>query len=282
MWEDPGNVNGGKWIITLRTSNPALLDRSWLWLAMALIGETLDDLDDVTGAVVSTRAKGDRIALWIRDKSDVNLVNKIGQRLVALLELEREPGVSLEFTANMLGDVGNSSSGSLRSSLCQDSPSKYLAFSNPVASLPHGVGLTPHQKGFGRPHQPPQTSHMSNTSALQQAQQQSLHATLPGSPIQMHGTLGAHLRLHNSPSKGSASSNSISSLVRSPSTSGAMGRRGSQDPEAGSISGLGFSIGFGGPIGRTNSPSPAPKALRGGVATGPELGLMNRAKVGSS
>jgi translation initiation factor 4E len=78
MWEDAANQNGGKWIITLKGTNTALLDRSWMWLVLALIGEELDDNDDVTGAVVSTRSKGDRIALWIRNKNDVDLVNKIG------------------------------------------------------------------------------------------------------------------------------------------------------------------------------------------------------------
>jgi hypothetical protein len=119
MWEDPANKNGGKWLITLKGTNTALLDRSWMWLVLALIGEELDDNDDVTGAVVSTRSKGDRIALWIRNKSDVDLVNKIGKKFVMLLDLEKEPGVSLEFSPNSLDDSSR-----------RGGPSRYISFNN--------------------------------------------------------------------------------------------------------------------------------------------------------
>ena len=51
MWEDPANANGGKWVLTMK-SNPMLLDRCWSWLAMALVGEELDEKDEVCGAGV--------------------------------------------------------------------------------------------------------------------------------------------------------------------------------------------------------------------------------------
>ncbi|KAG8739075.1 hypothetical protein FRC10_006152 [Ceratobasidium sp. 414] len=102
MWEDPANANGGKWVITMR-NNPVLLDRCWSWLAMGLIGQELDDRDDIIcGAVVSLRSKIDRIQLWIRQKDDVERVNAVGKRLVKLLDLEKEPGVQLEFQARLL------------------------------------------------------------------------------------------------------------------------------------------------------------------------------------
>ncbi|KAG8716866.1 hypothetical protein FRC08_008658 [Ceratobasidium sp. 394] len=100
MWEDPANANGGKWVITMR-NNPVLLDRCWSWLAMGLVGQELDDKDDIIcGAVVSLRSKIDRIQLWIRQKDDVERVNAVGKRLVKLLDLEKEPGIQLEFQFN--------------------------------------------------------------------------------------------------------------------------------------------------------------------------------------
>ncbi|KAG9125949.1 hypothetical protein FRC07_005476 [Ceratobasidium sp. 392] len=100
MWEDPANANGGKWVITMR-NNPVLLDRCWSWLAMGLVGQELDDKDEIIcGAVVSLRSKIDRIQLWIRQKDDVERVNAVGKRLVKLLDLEKEPGVQLEFQFN--------------------------------------------------------------------------------------------------------------------------------------------------------------------------------------
>ncbi|CAE6457682.1 unnamed protein product [Rhizoctonia solani] len=100
MWEDPANANGGKWVVTMR-NNPALLDRCWSWLAMGLVGQELDDREDmICGAVVSLRSRIDRIQLWIRQKDDVERVNAIGKKLVKLLDLDREPGIQLEFQFN--------------------------------------------------------------------------------------------------------------------------------------------------------------------------------------
>lgn len=109
MWEDPANAQGGRWVITLRdrgqsagsrAAHEALVDRSWMWLVLALIGETLDDDDIVTGAVCSLRGKGDRIALWMRCKEPVDQINRLGQKLMRLLELENEPSAQLEFGVN--------------------------------------------------------------------------------------------------------------------------------------------------------------------------------------
>jgi len=96
MWEDEANANGGKWVLTMK-SNPQLLDRCWSWLTMALVGEELDEKDEICGAVVSLRTKLDRIQLWTRSKDDVERINSIGKRIVKLLDVGNEPGVGLEF-----------------------------------------------------------------------------------------------------------------------------------------------------------------------------------------
>lgn len=100
MWEDPRNAKGGKWTITFRQRNPALVDRSWLWLVLGLIGEEMDGEDETCGAVCSVKPRGDRISLWVRDMSGVETVNKIGKKLIALLEIAKEPGVLLEFSSH--------------------------------------------------------------------------------------------------------------------------------------------------------------------------------------
>ncbi|TKY88509.1 hypothetical protein EX895_002497 [Sporisorium graminicola] len=101
MWEDPRNADGGKWVITFRQRNAALVDRSWLWLVLGLIGEELDGADECCGAVCSVKPRGDRIALWIKKGvSGVDGCNRVGRRLVELLELEREPGVLVEFSSH--------------------------------------------------------------------------------------------------------------------------------------------------------------------------------------
>jgi translation initiation factor 4E len=96
MWEDEANANGGKWVLTMK-NNPALLDQCWQWLTMALVGEELDEGDEICGAVVSLRSKVDRIQLWTRSKEDVEKVNGIGRKLVKLLDVSEADGIGLEF-----------------------------------------------------------------------------------------------------------------------------------------------------------------------------------------
>ncbi|EJF63604.1 translation initiation factor eIF4e, partial [Dichomitus squalens LYAD-421 SS1] len=99
MWEDEANANGGKWVLTMK-NNPQLLDRCWSWLAMALVGEDLDEGDEICGAVVSLRSKVDRIQLWTRTKEDVEKINGIARKMVKLLDVSETDGIGLEFQYN--------------------------------------------------------------------------------------------------------------------------------------------------------------------------------------
>ncbi|KAI0052029.1 translation initiation factor eIF4e [Auriscalpium vulgare] len=99
MWEDEANASGGKWVLTMK-NNPTLLDQSWQWLTMALVGEELDEGDEICGAVVSLRSKVDRIQLWTRSKDDVEKMNGIGRKLVKLLDVSEADSIGLEFQYN--------------------------------------------------------------------------------------------------------------------------------------------------------------------------------------
>ncbi|TFK70121.1 translation initiation factor eIF4e [Pluteus cervinus] len=99
MWEDEANANGGKWVLTMK-NNPILLDRCWSFLAMALVGEDLEEGDEICGAVVSLRSKVDRIQLWTRSKEDVEKLNGIGKKLVKTLDVSEADGIGLEFQYN--------------------------------------------------------------------------------------------------------------------------------------------------------------------------------------
>ena len=96
MWEDEANAKGGKWVLTMK-NNPQLLDRCWSWLAMALVGEDLDEGDEICGAVVSLRSKVDRIQLWTRSKEDVEKINGIARKMVKLLDVSEADSIGLEF-----------------------------------------------------------------------------------------------------------------------------------------------------------------------------------------
>ncbi|KAK9963275.1 hypothetical protein ABG768_006474 [Culter alburnus] len=81
MWEDERNKRGGRWLITLsKQQRRADLDRFWLETLLCLVGEAFDDhSDDVCGAVVNVRTKGDKIAIWTTDYENKDAVVHIGR-----------------------------------------------------------------------------------------------------------------------------------------------------------------------------------------------------------
>lgn len=89
MWEDPVNKEGGKFVLTMpkKDSKSGRCDEWWLYTVLAIIGETLDqDGNEICGAVVSIRAKQDRIALWLRS-NDKTRCSYIGARWKKCLEM---------------------------------------------------------------------------------------------------------------------------------------------------------------------------------------------------
>uniref|UniRef100_A0A914ZW85 eIF-4F 25 kDa subunit n=2 Tax=Parascaris univalens TaxID=6257 RepID=A0A914ZW85_PARUN len=105
MWEDENNVKGGRWLIVVdRQRRSQLLDRYWLELLMAIIGEQFEDYGDhVCGAAVNIRQRGDKVSLWTKDfsKDDANL--RIGQILKAKLNIpDSDP---MRYEAHMDGYV---------------------------------------------------------------------------------------------------------------------------------------------------------------------------------
>ncbi|KAK9451166.1 translation initiation factor eIF 4e-like domain-containing protein [Limtongia smithiae] len=65
IWEDPTNMNGGKWILKLKKGTGSV---HWESLLLAIIGGEFGEslADEVVGAVISIRREGDIISLWNR------------------------------------------------------------------------------------------------------------------------------------------------------------------------------------------------------------------------
>ncbi|XP_061156531.1 eukaryotic translation initiation factor 4eb [Syngnathus typhle] len=81
MWEDEKNKRGGRWLITLNKQQRRFdLDRFWLETLLCLVGEAFDDYsDEVCGAVVNIRTKGDKIAVWTSDSENRDAITQIGR-----------------------------------------------------------------------------------------------------------------------------------------------------------------------------------------------------------
>lgn len=106
MWEDERNRRGGRWLITLsKQQRKSDLDQFWLETVrsgfgffqikktfvginvktvvflqlLCLVGEAFDDFsEDVCGAVINVRAKGDKVAIWTTNYENKEAVTHIG------------------------------------------------------------------------------------------------------------------------------------------------------------------------------------------------------------
>jgi len=85
-WEDPSNAKGGKWTLII-SKTKGVLDRLWLWMLLACVGEALEDEDQICGAVVNVRRGQDKLCIWTRDADNKDACMKIGQMLKKVLEL---------------------------------------------------------------------------------------------------------------------------------------------------------------------------------------------------
>jgi len=92
MWEDEHNRRGGKWIVVFPKGRKDSLDEYWLFLLLAMIGESFHDIDEVCGAVVSVRKNQSKLALWTRNASSEaqESVMKIGITLRQVLQLDEK------------------------------------------------------------------------------------------------------------------------------------------------------------------------------------------------
>ena len=76
-WEDLANIAGGRWVARREHKQS---DDVWLNLLLFLIGEHADLKGGlVTGAVVSVRKAGDRLALWISKADNLETVVKVNE-----------------------------------------------------------------------------------------------------------------------------------------------------------------------------------------------------------
>ncbi|GJQ86534.1 eIF-4E [Trypoxylus dichotomus] len=91
MWEDDANIRGGRWLINLEKKQRGNdLDRFWLDVILCLIGEAFENSDEVCGAVVNIRGKGDKIGVWTSDAMHSGAILEIGKKLKERLRITQK------------------------------------------------------------------------------------------------------------------------------------------------------------------------------------------------
>lgn len=83
MWEDPGNKDGGRWLINIPGNvSDKDLDRYWLETLLCLIGEAFEEAaKDVCGAVINIGPKISKLGVWTANVHDGKSILKIGRVL---------------------------------------------------------------------------------------------------------------------------------------------------------------------------------------------------------
>lgn len=89
MWEDPQNLDGGRWVLNLDKKYHGSLDTYWLNALLALIGDQfMDESQYINGLWVNVRPRADKISLWTSNAKNADVQYKIGRKFKDILELK--------------------------------------------------------------------------------------------------------------------------------------------------------------------------------------------------
>ncbi|KAG1696681.1 Eukaryotic translation initiation factor 4E [Nymphon striatum] len=104
MWEDDRNKKGGRWLINLTKAQRSRdLDNFWLETLLCLIGETFEDVsDDICGAVVNVRIKGDKIGVWTNNAEFHDNIIRVGKKLKEVLQIPQKVTLGYEVHADTM------------------------------------------------------------------------------------------------------------------------------------------------------------------------------------
>eukprot|EP01026_Neomeris_dumetosa_P077543 TRINITY_DN8373_c0_g1_i1.p3 TRINITY_DN8373_c0_g1~~TRINITY_DN8373_c0_g1_i1.p3 ORF type:complete len:232 (+),score=30.90 TRINITY_DN8373_c0_g1_i1:88-783(+) len=81
-WEDPVNEDGGSWLLQVPPKEGKnLLDKWWLDILLALIGEQFAEAGEICGVSANVRGRNDRITLWTKNAANEAAQISIGNQL---------------------------------------------------------------------------------------------------------------------------------------------------------------------------------------------------------
>lgn len=99
-WEDPVCADGGNWTMNFSKGKS---DTSWLYTLLAMIGHQFDHEEEICGAVVSVRNKGDKIALWTKNAANETAQVSIGKQWKEFLDYNSSIGFTFHVDSMRLG-----------------------------------------------------------------------------------------------------------------------------------------------------------------------------------
>ncbi|KAJ1733700.1 hypothetical protein LPJ61_001434 [Coemansia biformis] len=104
VWEDPENINGGKWMIRVKKG---LASRLWEKLAMAAVGNVFGVDDEICGIVLSIRNSEDIISLWNKTALDTKSTLHIRDTMKLIMGLPADCAIEYKAHNDSLRDNSN-------------------------------------------------------------------------------------------------------------------------------------------------------------------------------
>ncbi|KAL8587793.1 translation initiation factor eIF4E [Nucella lapillus] len=110
MWEDEQNKKGGRWLVNMNKSQRHNdLDNVWQEILLCLIGEAFEEQsDEICGAVVNVRNKGDKLGIWTRDFNRQDVILKIGRTLKERLNMPKNCIMGYQAHTDTISKTGSS------------------------------------------------------------------------------------------------------------------------------------------------------------------------------
>ena len=88
LWEDPSNLDGGKWVVLDKGRAGHLGIAEWLTTATAVLRGELGYTDDILGVCFSIRSWGCMWAVWNRNATNKTEIEEVAKKIQALFTIE--------------------------------------------------------------------------------------------------------------------------------------------------------------------------------------------------
>eukprot|EP00300_Choanocystis_sp_HF-7_P027442 c32551_g1_i1.p1 GENE.c32551_g1_i1~~c32551_g1_i1.p1 ORF type:complete len:792 (+),score=109.86 c32551_g1_i1:103-2478(+) len=98
LWEDPANVNGGRYVVSIDSNDLEVVKFVWAELVLSLVGDQLTHGDDICGIVLQMRPSRTSIAVWNSNSARPDIVAKTTEEIVHFGNLP--PGGTVAYQVN--------------------------------------------------------------------------------------------------------------------------------------------------------------------------------------
>lgn len=94
-WEDNGG--GGRWMYSYELKPSEVINELWESLFLSILGENIENSEDIVGIIMGRRKKYTRYSIWTKDVNDDETNLKIGANFVKIIKQHISGEIKLEY-----------------------------------------------------------------------------------------------------------------------------------------------------------------------------------------